>query len=117
VWDLDDQNGLHIKAKKKLLAFVEVPQKVRLGRTAERDLSLTPIRKLGLLQAMADFIACGAVLKADFMQQTGDEAFIFNIASAEESNCTSRRVSKGKVRMKVCLYFRLIRREGGDKNE
>jgi hypothetical protein len=77
VWDLDDGNGLHVKAKKKLLAFLKDPRKVRLGRTAERDLSLTPIRKLGLLEAMCEFIECGALLKADFMQQTGDEAFIF----------------------------------------
>lgn len=77
MWDLDDSNGLHARAKKKLLAFLDDPRKVKLGRTAERDLSLTPIRKLGLLQAMTEFITCGAVLKADFMEQTGDEAFIF----------------------------------------
>lgn|GEM_PF-5027506 len=83
MWDLDDRNGLHVKAKKKLLAFVEDPRRVRLGRTAERDLSLTPVRKLGLLQAMAEFITCGAVLKGDFMEQSGDEAFIFEYCQCE----------------------------------
>src|SRR5579863_7335078 len=83
MWELDDRNGLHVKAKKKLLAFLDDPLKVKLGRTAERDMSLTSVRKLGLLQAMSEFIACGAVLKADFMEQTGDEAFIFEYCQCD----------------------------------
>lgn len=77
MWELDDFNALHVQAKKKLLAFIAEPRRVRIGRTAERDLSITPVRKLGLLEAMREFIESGAVLKADFMEHTGDEAFIF----------------------------------------
>jgi hypothetical protein len=105
VWDLDDQNSLHVKAKKKLLAFVRDPQKVRLGRTAERDLSLTPVRKLGLLQAMGEFIACGAVLKADFMEQTGDEAFIFEYCHCEGIELYVKASFKGEGRNESLFVF------------
>jgi hypothetical protein len=77
VWELDDRNVLHLRAKKKLLEFLAEPRRVKIGRTAERDLSITPVRKLGLLEAMREFIEEGMVLKADFMEGTGDEAFIF----------------------------------------
>ena len=73
---------LHVQAKKKLLDFLADPRRVKIGHTAERDLSITPVRKLGLLEAMREFIEEGRVLKADFMEQTGDEAFIFSIAGA-----------------------------------
>ena len=60
MWELDDCNVLHIQAKQKLLAFVSDARRVRIARTAKRDLSLTPVRKLGLLKAMREFIECGA---------------------------------------------------------
>lgn len=84
MWELDDRNLLHAKAKQKLLLFLAQPRRVKIGRTAERDLSLTHIRKLGLLQSMREFIECGGCLKADFMDQTGEEAFIFEYCRCDE---------------------------------
>jgi hypothetical protein len=77
VWELEERNELHVRAKKKLLTFLEDPQRVKIGWTADRDLGLTPIRKLGLLEAMREFVEVGSVLKADFMERTGEEAYIF----------------------------------------
>jgi hypothetical protein len=105
VWDLDDRNDLHVKAKKKLLAFLGDPQKVRLGSTAERDLSITPVRKLGLLQSMSEFIGCGAVLKGDFMQQTGDEAFIFEYCQCDGIELYVKASFKGEGRNESLFIF------------
>lgn len=83
MWELDDCNALHLRAKRKLLEFLATPKKVRIGRTAERDLSITQVRKLGLLQAMCEFIDQGSTLRADFMEQTGEEAFIFEYCNCD----------------------------------
>jgi hypothetical protein len=95
VWELDDCNQLHVKAKEKLLAFVATPRRVMMGRTAERDLSLTSVRKLGLLEAMRDFIVGGAVLKADFMERTGEEAYIFEYCECEGAELYVKATFKG----------------------
>lgn len=95
MWELDDHNGLHVQTKKKLLAFLADPGKVRIGRTAERDLSLTPIRKLGLLLAMREFIESGATLKADFMDRTGEEAYIFEYCECDELKLYVKATFKG----------------------
>lgn len=105
MWDFDDRNSLHIKTKKKLLAFLEEPRRVAMGRTAERDLSLTPVRKLGLLQAMGEFITCGALLKGDFMEQSGDEAFIFEYCHCEGIELYVKASFKGEGRNESLFVF------------
>ena len=101
MWELEDRNQLHVQAKKKLLQFLADSRKVRIGRTAERDLSITPVRKLGLLEAMCEFLASGAILKADFMQETGEEAFIFENCKCEETElyvkATFKRVEETEI--------------------
>ncbi len=103
MWELDDRNGLHVKAKERLLAFLGDPRRVMLGRTAERDLSLTPVRKLGLLQAMSEFIASGAVLKCVFLEQSGEEAFIFEYCQCGETELYVKASFKGEG-PRECLF-------------
>jgi hypothetical protein len=105
VWELDDLNTLHVRAKQKLRDFLADPRRVRLGRTAERDLSITPVRKLGLLEAMLEFIEQGSTLKADFMEQTGEEAFIFEYCNCEGLTLYVKASFKGQGQSEALFIF------------
>ena len=96
---------MHVACKEKLLRFLKDPCRVRMGRTAERDLSITPVRKLGLLQSMCDFIDSGKTLRADYMEHTGDEAFIFEYCRIEEVELYVKACFQGAGRSETLFIF------------
>ena len=73
--ELDDKNELHAAAKRKILEFANDPKRSPFTRTAERDLSLTPVTTIGVRQGICCHIKAGATIYLDRLD-SGETAYV-----------------------------------------
>lgn len=73
--ELNNSNSLHCSAKQKIYKCACDPTSAHITRTAERDLSLFPVTKIGILDAIRCHIDENKMIYMDYLD-SGESAYI-----------------------------------------
>jgi hypothetical protein len=82
--ELDDKNPLHASTRQKIIEFACDPTRSGFARTAERDLSITPVTTAGLREAICCHLQAGKPLLVERLD-SGETAYVIKECKIEST--------------------------------